>query len=134
MWCANTLVHLEYSRTTEETGFLRSGHHFEKMWEKLQSGFQGNPIHAKECYGVEVNSVRLTTESPPSYHSEQIHSLNDTSKPIRVRWDRSLGHSINMKIPKWLNREICSSESEKKLPRGSASFRGNFRSRLKAII
>ena len=42
---------------------------------------------------------------PPSYHSEQIHSLNDTSKPIRVLSDRSLGHSINLNIPKRLNRE-----------------------------
>ena len=42
---------------------------------------------------------------PPRYHSEQIHSLNETSIPIRVRWDRSLGHSMNVNIPKRLNRE-----------------------------
>ena len=37
---------------------------------------------------------------PPSHHSEQIHSLNVTSKPTRGRWDRLLGHSINLSNPK----------------------------------
>ena len=36
----------------------------------------------------------------PSHHSEQIHSLNVTSKPTRGRWDRLLGHPINLSNPK----------------------------------